>query len=271
MATKQHQILAVEATRQAAADKQMAECTNTFSKKENLFTAKTRVLTMFGKDETNATIMAALEAKDRITGAVQYTVPGNLNYMAGVVGQWYDVLFQKELTNQKATADVTVDGQLIFKGAPATFLLGMETKLNKLRDLYLAIPTHAPGVQWEPAPEMGVNIFKSPISKDIKMVKTMEHVRQQQSSDKHPDTFVQQEKTLPAGEFTDQSFTGMISVAAKASLIARLDKVMLAVKDARQRANDVEAVMDRCATGLFAYLHGTYHDVEAMKAAADGR
>ena len=267
MTTKQHQILAVEPTRQKASDLQLAECTNTFSKKPELFTGQTRVLEMFGKNDSNSVEMSAIEAKDTINTPVQYTVPQNLNYMAGIVGSYFDVVFQKECTNQDAAADVVIDGKTIIKNAPAVYLLGMETKLAKLRDLYASIPTLAPGVVWSEADEIGRNIHKSPQIKDVKTETLTEHVRLPQSSDKHPDQFVEKKTNKNVGQYTNQKFSGMMSVADKAELIARLDRLLMAVKDARMRANDVEAVTETCSMNIFSYIHGKFHNELEVKAA----
>lgn len=268
--TKQHQILAVEPTRHAAAEKQLVECTNTFSKKENLFSGKTRTLTMFGKSDDNRVEFEALEAKERADDRVQYIVGGNLNYMAGVVGSWLDVLFAKEMTNQAAKADVVISGVTIVQGAPAVWLLGMENKLTKLRDLYAAVPTLAPGINWEPAPDIGQGIWRSPETSDVKTSKTVEHVRLPQSSDKHPDQYVPKDVIKSIGQYKDRKFSGMITVAAKAQIMARLDQLLMAIKDARMRANEVGAIEVKCSMDIFRFLHGEFHNEQEVLAAVSG-
>lgn len=267
--TKQHQILAVEPTRQAAADKQLAEIVKTFSK-EALFVGNSRRLELFNKGPENEVEYSALEAKDSVNNKVQAVVPDNLNYMAGIFGAWVDLLFQKEQTNQQAKADVIVDGAVIFTDAPATFLLGMETKLNKLRDVFLAIPTLATGIDWQPAPDLGVHVYKGPQETDMKSQKTQEQKLLKQSSDKHPDTLVTVDTNRNIGKYTNQKFSGMMSVVHKAALIARLDKMMMAVKDARQRANNTEASTSRCAEDMFQYLYREFFNLDEMKAATNG-
>lgn len=265
--TKQHQILAVEPTRQAAAEKQLTECTTTFSKKETLFKGNTRILEMFGKDDTNSVEYTSLEAKDRVDNKVQYTVPENLNYMAGVYGAWLDVMFTKELTNQAAKADVVIDGVTVIEGAPATFLLGLENKMGKLRELYLSMPTLAPGITWTKAEELGPNLWRGSEETDMKTLNTDQQTLLKQSSDKHPDTLVTVKTVKNIGKYKKQEFSGMISVAEKASMIARLDRLLMAIKDARMRANDVDAIEKKCSMSVFQYLHSGFHDEQAVKQA----
>jgi hypothetical protein len=267
MTTKQHQILAVEPTRKAAADTQLDDCTNTFSKKGTLFNGQIRTLTMFDSSPEKMAINEAIIRKDAIDTPVQNTVPDNLNYMAGVVGSWVDVVFTKEMTNQIAVADVVIDGKVIVQKAPATFLLFLENNLKKVRGLYEALPTLAPGIEWAPATDKGRNIFKSPAVSTLKTEKIVEMIRQEQRSDKFPDTFVEKSKDVPVGEYKATQFSAMISVADKAEILARFDRFLMAVKDARMRANDVQATLGKCSTDLFAYIHGGFHDELMVKAA----
>lgn len=267
---KQHAILAVEPTREAAAKKQLAECPITFANKHTLFTGNTRTLTLFNRDTTNQVEFDAIEAKDHVDNRVQYTVGGNLNYMAGIVGSWLDVNFTKEATNQIAKADVVIGGLTLIKDAPATYLLGLENKLGALRQAYEAIPTLAPGINWEPATDIGPEIWKGPEVSDTKTLKTTDQTLLKQSSDKHPDVLVNRDVIKNIGQYKDRKFSGMIPVAEKAAIIARFDQLLMAVKEARQRANDVNAVASKCSETLFGYLHGKYHDADKVKAALSG-
>lgn len=268
--TKLHQLLAIEPTRQSAATKQIAERIATFKNKVTMYNGQTRILRMFGKDDTNRMELEAIEAKDYINTPVQATVPKDMNYMAGVVGGWLDTVLRKEFANQTAKADVIVDGVVLIKDAPALFLLGMETSLKQLRDVYEGAPTLPPGIEWVHAPEIGSNIYKmSAPDKDLKTLKVTDHKQLRQSTDKHPDTWVVVETAKNVGEFTVNKSTGVISVADKAALITRFDKLLMAIKDARTRANEVEVVMtNKCSDNVFRFLHGNWHDPEQIKVAS---
>lgn len=269
--SKMHQLLAVEPTRQAAAKAQLAEVTATFAKKPNLFEGQQRTLSMFDTSPEKATEVAAIQDKEKISQSVAYTVDQNLNYMAGLVGSWIDVLYRKELTNQTARADVVIDGKVIIKDAPATFLLAMENIIGtQLKDPYNAIPTLSPGIDWEKADSLGKFIFKSPKVKTIKTEKVSEFIKHQQTSDKHPDTFTEKFTDKNVGVYESQKFSGMMQVVDKAAVIARWQRLLEAVKDARQRANQAEVVMGNCAMNIFAFIHGDFHDENQVKAATAG-
>jgi len=76
------------------------------------------------------------------------TVHDKLEYMFGSVAEWLDAVLQKERTNQEARADIILpDGSALATDIPATFLLGMESKLKELREVFLATPTLQPGIR----------------------------------------------------------------------------------------------------------------------------
>lgn len=259
--SKLHEILAVEPSHEAASSKLLKETTSTFNSKEQLFKGKVRTLKLFGKDDSNRIEYEALEAKDSIHQLISATVPENLNYLASVVARYYDVVVQKERTNQEARASVVINGITIMDNVPATFLLGMETKLKSWREVLESIPTMAPGVQWVDAPEMGPFIMKiKDPTKDVKTAKTVDHKMLPQPNANIPVTYVPIDVNKNIGEYTEWTSTGMINSADKAALIDRLDTLMKEVKQARMRANDVDLKIVNVGNNIMKYLFGAWYD-----------
>lgn len=263
--SKLHEVLAVEPSHEAASTKLLAEAVKTFNGKEGLFKGKTRTLKLFGKDEANKVEFEALEAKDSINQKVAATVPENLNYVATVMARYYDVVAQKEATNQHARADVVINGVTIMADMPATFLLGLETKLKAWRELLEAAPTMLPGLPWVPATELGAYIYKiaDPV-KDVKTAKTVDHKMLPQPNAQHPAQYVPIDVNKNIGEYSEFTSSGQISTADKAALIDRLDSLLKAVKQARMRANDVEVKQVQVGDSLMGYLFGAWYDPTKM-------
>ena len=137
---KLHEILAVESDLEGSARRVMEEATVTFVKKADHLNASYRKLRIFDdllKDQETE------EHKAMVT-----TVPDKLGYMLRAVGKHYDASYQKNLANTVAKADLVVNGEVLATEVPATFLLGLESKLKKLREVYEKIPTLSPGVEW---------------------------------------------------------------------------------------------------------------------------
>jgi hypothetical protein len=107
------------------------ESVKTFGK-ENLFSGETKSLEMFRDEDKNQ------ETQEH--RVLESTVMENLDYLAKPVADYFNVVYQKDCANQEAKSDLVLDdGTVIAEKVPASFLLGLETKLNKLRDMYLQI------------------------------------------------------------------------------------------------------------------------------------
>lgn len=257
---KLHELLAVEASAESAATTLVDQTKATFKNKEALFKGKNRSLVMFGKDDANRIEMEAIEAKNYQNLLVSATIPDSLNYMAVVLADYYDVVAQKELTNQVAKASVVIDGVTIMEDVPATFLLGLETKLKKIREVLAEVPTMAPGIAWKLAEEIGPHIYKTDVVKDIKTEKSVDHKMLPQPNANIPVQYVPIDVNKNVGEYTEVNFSGLINSADKAKLIERLDTLLKEIKMARQRANNVEAAKAQVGDKMMGYLFGAWYD-----------
>lgn len=247
--TKLHEILACEGDIQATAQSLMTETINTFSKKVDHFIGQTRRLTMI---EESRQAENAEEDKPLVT-----TVLDKLDYIKRPVCKYWDTLYRKESTNQHAAADLIVDGTVLAKDVPATYLLGMERRLKDLRDMVLTAPTLNPSATWERDEVAGPGRWRS--SKPEKRLKTEKVLRFKvmvEPQDKHPAQVEKWFEDAPVGTIEVQSFSGMLPPAGKSRILERIDNLILAVKSARQRANTAEVTEDKIAEVLWTYMFG---------------
>lgn len=249
---KLHELLAVESDLDATAKKVMEEAKTTFTKKVDHFLGAHKGLRMFAEERTQEEAGAA-EHKALVT-----TVGKKLDYIRKPIVRLWDAVLQKDATNQTATADLIVDGDVIAEALPATWLLGMEQKLRGLRAVYEAIPTHAPGIEWVPDEQRGKDVFKAahPETKD----KTEKVVRADvivPATEHHPAQVREHAENVKVGVFTIERWCGTISPAKKSEYLERIDRLIRAVKKARVRANNVEVKKLQVASKLFDYVHGS--------------
>ena len=250
MSRKLHELLAAEADLEKTAKVIISEAKNTFDKKANLFKGSRRVLKALSdqyQEMEDKFVPEEVEMED--------TVPGKLAYVLEHVGAYWDATFQKESTNQEADADVMIDGEVIFEAAPVTFLLGMEKKLKFIRDMFLSIPTLDPGVRWVKDEKMGKDVWKleEPQIK-YKTKNEIVHKVLYDATDKHPAQIEKWTEQKEVAKYEYMVWSGMISSAKKAELIQRVDKLLIAVKEARMRANQEEVKGGNVAEKIFKYL-----------------
>lgn len=245
--SKLHELLAVEGDLEGAYRKILAETANTFTKKPAHFMGSVRRLKIY--DETKET--PAPEHKELDT-----TVGEKLDYQQDHIMRYFDAVLQKEMTNGIAKADIVVDGTTVATQLPATFLLGLETKLRLLRDTYDKIPTLQPGIKWEIDAKAGTGVYKTTNPEETYQTeKVIEPHVLYPATKEHPAQVKEMSKTVTTGKYTRTVTSGMLSPADKSALLGRLDKLLRAVKKARQRANATKVVTASVGKDLFNFIN----------------
>jgi len=245
-----HELLAVQGDLEGKYKRILEEATETFTKRKTHFSGYHKTLRMFA--ETDKMQEAAGEEHKELTD----TVDAKLNYIQSDIVRLMDALLQKESTNQNAKADLVVDGITLGSNLPATWLLGMETKLKEIRSVYEAIPTLDPGVKWEPDPAAGAHVYRA-THPDVKS-KTVQDIAYkvlQPATKEHPAQVETWKENKPVGEYVTHHVSGAISPAQKSVLLGRIDNLLRAVKKARMRANNTPVDKARIGNKLFDYIH----------------
>ena len=246
---KLHEVLAVLADLEGTAKKVRNEAIVTFTKKGPHFQGSHRTLRMFA-DERKQEESGAEEHKALVT-----TVNDKLRYVKESQVKYYDAVLQQEATNQTAVADLIIDGEVIAEGLPATFLLGMESRLKALREVFSGIPTLDPTIEWELDESQGKGVYKAVHPETAqKNEKTVVHKVLVQATEHHPAQIEKWAENIVTGVYTTNRTCGMISVGDKSKYLSRIDTLIQAFKKARQRANSVEVVNKNIGNKLFEYI-----------------
>jgi len=188
---------------------------------------------------------------------IDTTVDQKLEYVWKSLSKYFDCVAQKESTNQNAIGTVEIDGKIIMENVPATLLLGFETRLKKVREIYMAIPTLPPGMEWTEDTEKGSGIFKAK-NPDVnhKTKKVIQHKIIVQATKEHPAQIERWNEDIPIGQSITTKWSGMISPAKKSEYLTRIDRLLYEVKKARQRANDTEVTNISVGNSIHDYIHG---------------
>jgi hypothetical protein len=247
-----HEILAVEQGLAETGNRITKETTKTLESKRSIFEGMSKEHEIF--DEDSQHLKMPTEYKE-----VQSTVDEHIDFLGNELTRYWDVILQKESANQKANADVIIDGNVIVENIPAIVLLGMEKKLSTLLATYNAIPTLDAARAWEVDPtyaKPGVYRIKYPTVRQQGTV-TKEWKEISPATDRHPAQLKEVETTNIVGKYTVTDFSGALSSHEKAERIKRLTKLIRAVKSARQRANNVEVDNDlKFGAAFFKYING---------------
>lgn len=246
MKGKLHETIAVESELANVDKKLRDESIRTFNK-ESLFMGQLRELNMF--DDASSHLNTT--ERQELTS----TVDENLEYLMPHIARHWDVVAQKDATNQAAVADVVIGDKTILKGISAMTLLGLETKFKELRKVFEAIPTLAPGVSWVIDKQERPGIYKTEHDEhSFKTEKDIQFKTAAPATKEHPEQVAQLPTTTNVGKYDVTKWSGMYSPARKAQVLDQLDVLRNAIKRARMRANNTEIVDVKLGTTLLAYI-----------------
>jgi hypothetical protein len=247
-----HELLAAEKTATNSRDAMAKDTLTKFEKGDNYFTGFTKTLKLLGDDPNNED----LEKAARQDKTLPTTVLTTLDYFLSYWAKAEDVLASKNLTNTTALANIEFRGQTFAENVPVDELMGLEVRLGELRKLAMQIPTLDASKDWRIDPNAAqAGTWKSAHpSITTKTEKQTVPVVLYPHSDKHPAQVKEVTSDKIIGTFTQENVSGATTAIQKAQVIATLDELITAVKQARTRANSVPVMTQNIGRDLIAVI-----------------
>lgn len=242
---KLHEVLAVEGDLAGQAQREMDATKHLFREGQSRLVGKVRTYQPIDEE--------GLRYDDEVT-VLADTVWAALSRLSTAFGKWLDASLQKEVTNRSTGADVIIDGEVIFENLPTPALLNLENKLAALRSVLVTIPTLDPVERWE-WDDAQERYLSAPRVQE-KTAKIPKSLVTAEATKEHPAQVEVYYEGMRVGEWTTIIHSGMYTPHRKRMLLEKLDSLLRAVKQARQRANDVEADAAIYSTALLDYLFG---------------
>lgn len=187
------------------------------------------------------------------TKEVVTTVSKRLDWTKKKAIEYIDHEATKEKTNTLAKADVVVDGKTIAKDVPATVLLSLEKRLVEIRDYYDKAPTLDLSKPWQDTGNQKIMKYGPAITYRTK--KKIVPVRMAAPTDKHPEQVKESSEDVVIGHFEEVLFSGAAHPGEKAKWLERIDRLIVAVKEARCTANTQEVQELKMGEAIFSYIH----------------
>lgn len=229
---KLHELLAVETNLENQANKVRSDLAGIFEKKRHLFEEKRVTFTPNGENQAPVT---------ETQSDIQTSVVKELGWIQDHLVKALNASYQVAETNMTARADVVLEddaGTVLLKAVPATALLELEKRMTELSGLMNAIPTLDPAKGFTLDSARGYfkarEVTKTRTRKEKKLFVKYEATKE------HPAQTELLDQDVPVGTIQELEWSGLITPAAKAELINRVEMVNRAVRRARSRANDTE-------------------------------
>lgn len=233
-----YELLAVEQEKKAIAERARGTTLEAFRSGQAQFTGMRRTFKPFSVDEAKGEVAGErLEAETRLVR----TVAEELEKTLGAHADSFDVNLQIDEANTRARADLVVGNEVIAEQLPATFLLQLEKRLREIRLVLKEVPTFDPVRAWVPDVTADKpNVLRADPVVTVRKQRTRKYNVMYDATKEHPAQIDVVEVDDPVGEIRAHDWTGMVSPAKKAALLASVDELIEAAKTARARANAVE-------------------------------
>lgn len=250
MAKKLFELLVVEGQLKSQSKTLLNELATTFRSKRHLFEEKR--VSFLSNDESAGSTPVIEEQKD-----IQSTVNEELKWFTEQWTKALDVSYQVAEGNTKARGNVVLDnGQTLLSDVPATALLELEKRAAELQELLSSIPTLDPAKSFQPDEQKGNGYYKAREVRKTRTKKVQEGIVLYPATEEHPAQTQLISVDKPVGTIIEQEWSGMITPARKADLLAKVEEVRRALKAALHRANAVEMpeTLPTCGKKLFDYV-----------------
>lgn len=186
---------------------------------------------------------------------VQQTVPDLLRQTEHLMSEHFSVNARREWTNQIANNSISVDGAVLIDNVPVAYLLFLEKQLNDLRSMFAVLPVLDPAEDWKQDTNA---MYRTEPVQTHRTRKLQRPIVLYNATEQHPAQTQLITEDVISGHWTTTKLSGAISLPDRTRLLDRVDKVLAAVKIAREAANAREEATSVPDVGkdVFNYLFG---------------
>lgn len=185
---------------------------------------------------------------------VQVKADDVLAEAAQVLTRLFDVTLTKDTANCTAAADVAVNGKVLLKKVPVTYLLFLEKQLTDVHTFVAKLPLLDPAEDWEDAIDPVTGCWKTRPVQTVRSKKVPRNHQVAAATPQHPEQVQVYTEDVPVGDWTTVKFSGALPATRVRQLLDRVEELQRAVKYAREEANGTEVSDRHAGEIIFGYL-----------------
>ena len=184
---------------------------------------------------------------------VQMILTDAIKEVIGLTQHQCDAVATRDYGNVVAKADVVVNGTVILKDVPPTFLMHLAKQLEDLRTFFGKCVTLDQSVTWKLNEQ--TNLYEGPEEKTNSTDKVIQPLVLYAATDKHPAQTDKITRDVVVGVWTSTRHSGAIPHTEKLKYLARVDVLHKAVQDALNECNAAKVERKENLTAdLFKFL-----------------
>jgi hypothetical protein len=168
------------------------------------------------------------------------------------LSEMLDITCTKDMANCKAFADIIVDGNILVKQCPATYLLFLEKQINDIRTFVENLPTLDESEDW--TLDVNSELYKTEPIQTHRTKKVQKPIILAEATKEHPAQCQMITEDIVVGYWDTIKFSGAMPLPRKKEILYRIEKFASAVKCAREKANMVEVEEEHVASTIFNYI-----------------
>lgn len=168
------------------------------------------------------------------------------------LAEYFDVVFTKDVSNLEARSDLKVEGRTLIANVPVTYLLFLEKQVGDLRTMLDRMPVVDAAETW--VWENGQSAFRTEPVKSAKTKKIPRNHVKAEATEHHPAQVEVYYEDVVVGYWTNIKYSGALSRVQKDQVLERVDRLLKAIRVAREEANSREVEKEKAADAIFDYL-----------------
>ena len=243
MARKLNQIIAIERGTKSKATENLSELYKAIQKPD-LFNGFSRVY---------QPIKEGAETLPDEKKKAQFTVDDVIRSVMRTQSDVINITAAKDYTNCAAKADVTIGGVVIIKDAPVSYLLYLEKTVTDLRSFISHLPVLDEAEDWKY--DATSTLSRTEPTKTHRTKKVQKPLVLYDATPEHPaqTQIITEDETV--GYWSQTKLSGAMSKTVKMRYLENVEKLLNAVREAREAANVVDEVKtDNIANSVFNYV-----------------
>lgn len=163
-----------------------------------------------------------------------------------------DVVATQDVANARASADLVVDGVVLVENVPVTYLIWLEKQVVHLRTFISKLPVLDVAENWTYDPD--AKAWKTEATETTRTKKIPRNHVLAKATDRHPEQVQVYNEDVVVGYWKTVHFSGAIPAGTVFELNERVEKLLDAVRFAREQANMVPVTDVSVGSAILTYL-----------------
>jgi hypothetical protein len=183
---------------------------------------------------------------------VQQTVEKLIGVVKKSMSEMFNVVATQDVGNCDAGASIVVDEVIVAEDVPVTHLLFLEKQMIDIRTLVESLPVLDPADKWSHSPESFC--YKSEAKDNFRTKKIPKNHVVSEATKEHPAQVQVFTEDVIEGTWTTVKFSGNIPQTEKNDILERIDKMIKAIKIAREEGNSIEVERSEIGSNVLDYI-----------------